>query len=179
MQYRRDYTAGGTYFFTVVLFRRMRLFVRSETVALLREAVRAEQQRRPFTIDAMVVLPDHIHALWTMPQGDADYSTRWRNIKKTVTAGIPPSQRPAVWGSRAEKKEQAIWQRRFWEHRIRDEADFLHHVNYIHYNPVKHGLVSRPVDWPYSSIHRAIRQGVISAAWGCSPVELPEWIGHE
>lgn len=77
------------------------------------------------------------------------------------------------------KGEQAIWQRRFWEHRIRDETDFAHHVDYIHYNPVKHGLVSRPVDWPYSSIHRAIRQGMIPPDWGNDPVEFPDTVGHE
>ena len=179
MQYRRDYTAGATYFFTVVIFRRIPLLGTPEAVTILREAVRAERQRRPFHIDAMVILPDHIHAIWTLSPDDADYSIRWRNIKRAFTARIPDPQRPAVLGSRERQGEQAIWQRRFWEHRIRDETDFAHHVNYIHYNPVKHGLVNRPVDWPYSSIHRAIRQGMIPPDWGSHPVEFPDTVGHE
>jgi putative transposase len=179
MQYRRDDTEGATYFFTVVVFRREPLLADPEKVDILREAVRTERQRRPFQIDAMVILPDHLHALWTLPPDDADYSIRWRNIKRAFTARIPDDQRPAVFGSRQRQGEQAIWQRRFWEHRIRDETDFAHHVNYIHYNPVKHGLVSRPVDWPYSSIHRAIRQGIIPADWGGDSIDIPDSVGHE
>lgn len=139
MQYRRDYTLGATYFFTVITFRRVPLFNRPEAVANLRAAFREEIARRPFTIDAIVIMPDHIHAIWTLPPDDADYSVRWRNIKRAFTATIPPKQRPAVFASRQRKQEQAIWQRRFWEHRIRGERDFEQHVNYIHYNPVKHG----------------------------------------
>ncbi len=99
-------------------------------------------------------VPDRLHTIWTLPEGDSDYSTRWRNIKRGFTAKVPSEERPAVWGSRTDKQEQAIWQRRFWEHRIRDERDFANHVQYIHYNPVKHGYVQQPEDWPYSSIHR-------------------------
>ena len=178
MQYRRDDTEGATYFFTVVVFRREPLLADPEKVDILREAVHTERQRRPFHIEAMVVLPDHLHALWTLPPDDADYSIRWRNIKRAFTARIPDDQRPAVFGSRQRQGEQAIWQRRFWEHRIRDETDFAHHVNYIHYNPVKHGLVNRPVDWPYSSIHRAIRQGIMPADWGGDSIDIPDSIGN-
>ena len=166
-------------FFTVVVFRRIPLLGTPEAVAILREAMRAEQQRRPFHVDAMVVLPDHLHSIWTLPPDDADYSIRWRTIKRAFTAQIPDAQRPAVFGSRERQGEQAIWQRRFWEHRIRDERDFAHHVDYIHYNPVKHGLVNRPVDWPYSRIHRAIRQGMIPADWGGDPIEIADSVGHE
>ena len=126
----------------------------------MRQAFKDEMVRRPFMIDAIVILPDHIHSLWTLPKDDADYSIRWRNIKRAFTQQIAPDDRPAVFASRRHKGEQAIWQRRFWEHRIRDDEDYSHHVDYIHYNPVKHGYVKRPVDWAYSSIHRYIRQGV-------------------
>ena len=154
MQYRRDATPGGTYFFTVAMFRRWPWFSDARYVAHLRQAFADEKARRPFAINAIVVMPDHLHTLWTLPEGDSDYSTRWRNIKRGFTVRVPAQERPAVWGSRADKQEQAIWQRRFWEHRIRDEADFANHVQYIHHNPVKHGYVERPEDWPYSSIHR-------------------------
>ncbi len=178
MHYRRDYTTGATYFFTVVTFRRIPLFTQPQLVASLRRAFQEEMARRLFTIDAIVVMPDHIHAVWTLPQDDADYSVRWRNIKRALTASVRTEQRPAVFGSRRHKKEQGIWQRRFWEHRIRDAQDFEHHVNYIHYNPVKHGYVSKPVDWPHSSIHRYVRQGILSADWG-NELTLPKNIGHE
>ena len=154
MQYRRDNTSGGTYFFTVVMFRRWPWFNDARYVAHLRQAFADEKARRPFEINAIVVMPDHLHTIWTLPEGDSDYSTRWRNIKRGFTAKVPAEERPAVRGSRADKQEQAIWQRRFWEHRIRDERDFANHVQYIHHNPVKHGYVERPEDWPYSSIHR-------------------------
>ena len=180
MHYRRDYTAGASYFFTVVMFRRLPLLGSREAVAILREAIRAEKARRPFQIDAMVILPDHIHALWTLPPDDADYSIRWRNIKRSFTQHTNPVKRPTVFGSRQRKGEQAIWQRRFWEHRIRTECDFNHHVDYIHYNPVKHGLVMRPVDWQYSSIHRYIQQGILTSDWGADCViNIPDATGYE
>ncbi|MGR9053429.1 MAG: REP-associated tyrosine transposase [Gammaproteobacteria bacterium] len=179
MQYRRDYSQGATYFFTVVTFMRQPLFGRPETVDYLRQAIRQEMERRPFVIDAVVVMPDHLHALWSLPTGDADYSIRWRDIKRAFTARIPENQRAHVRGSRQHKHEQAIWQRRFWEHRIRDECDFTHHVEYIHYNPVKHGYVRCPADWPYSSIHRYIRQGILSIDRGASPIIIADPIGHE
>jgi len=179
MQYRRDYTHGASYFFTVVTFQRAPLFSKPDAVAILRAAFHAEMARRPFTIDAIVIMPDHIHAIWTLPPNDADYSIRWRNIKRTFTASIPQEQRPIVFASRQRKQEQAIWQRRFWEHRIRDEKDFNQHIDYIHYNPVKHGKVTRPIDWSYSSIHRFIRETIISPDWGSCPVALPDQVGHE
>lgn len=179
MQYRRDYSQGAAYFFTVVTFMRQPLFNRPQSVESLRIATRLEMERRPFVIDAIVIMPDHIHAIWTLPTDDADYSIRWRNIKRAFTAGIPEHQRPNAHGSRQRKQEQAIWQRRFWEHRIRDERDFARHVDYIHYNPVKHGFVQRPIDWPYSSIHRYVRQGVLPADWGVSPLSIPDRIGQE
>jgi len=162
------------------MFRRLPLLESREAVAILREAIRAEKVRRLFQIDAMVILPDHIHAIWTLPLYDADYSIRWRNIKRTFTQEIEPVIRPTVFGSRQRKGEQAMWQRRFWEHRIRTESDFSHHVDYIHYNPVKHGLVTRPVDWQYSSIHRYIQQGILTADWGADCANnIPDTTGYE
>ena len=178
MHYRRHYSKGASYFFTVVTYGRRKIFNQSEAIVGLRSAFSSEIMRRPFYIEAIVIMPDHIHAIWTLPPEDEDYSIRWRNIKRLFTATIPPEQRPVVFGSRKNKKEQAIWQRRFWEHRIRDENDFNHHVEYIHYNPVKHGLVARPADWPYSSIHRYIRNQVISPEWG-SVLFLPDTLGRE
>jgi len=172
MQYRRDYTPGASYFFTLVTFQRRPLFDQADNVARLRKAFSDEMVRRPFHIDAIVILPDHIHAIWTLPDDDADYSIRWRNIKRAFTLAIPHQQRPEVVGSRQRKQEQAIWQRRFWEHRLRDEDDFNRHVDYIHYNPVKHGKVSLPVEWQESSIHRYIRNEVLSADWGGSPISI-------
>jgi putative transposase len=180
MQYRRDYTLGATYFFTVVTFRRLPLLGSQEAVAFLREAIRSEKIRRPFEIDAMVILPDHLHAIWTLPPDDADYSIRWRNIKRSFTQQMAVEDRPVVRGSRCRKGEQAVWQRRFWEHRIRNECDFNHHINYIHYNPVKHGLVKRVADWPYSSIHRYIQRGILNADWGVGDtVNMPNNTEYE
>ena len=179
MQYRRDYTPGASYFFTLVTFCRKPLFDQPESVADLRRAFSEEMARRPFFIDAIVIMPDHIHAIWTLPLNDADYSIRWRNIKRTFTLTIPQDKRPKVSGSRQRKQEQAIWQRRFWEHRIRDEKDFNRHVDYIHYNPVKHGKVALPIDWQFSSIHRYIRHKILPPDWGNSPIALFDDVGYE
>jgi putative transposase len=156
MRYCRNHTQGASYFFTVITFRRVRFLTSKAAVNQLHQAFKDEMTRRPFMIDAIVILPDHIHSLWTLPKDDADYSIRCRNIKRAFTQQITPDDRPAVFASRRHKGEQVIWQRRFWEHRIRDDKDFSHHVDYIHYNPVKHGYVKRPADWVYSSIHRYI-----------------------
>ena len=154
MEYRRDRTPGGSYFFTVVTYGRRPLFDDPATIGRLRAAFGIVKSHRPFRIEASVVLPDHLHMIWTLPEGDSDYSTRWGAIKGRFTALLPAHLRPDPPGARKRRKEQAVWQRRFWEHRIRDEADHEHCVAYIHWNPVKHGLVSDPTDWPYSSIHR-------------------------
>ncbi len=157
--YRRNFVAGGTYFFTATLAdRKCDWLVRH--VDSLRVAFRHARRERPFAIEALVVLPDHLHCVWTLPPGDADYSHRWRLIKArflkdVLLAGAPIHQ--------SAKGEYNVWQRRFWEHTVRDEADLLAHVDYIHYNPVKHGLVTRVSDWPYSSFHRFVRMGWLSA----------------
>ena len=153
---------GATYFFTVALLdRRSSLLV--EQVDLLRAAVRKARAARPFQIDAWVVLPDHMHCLWTLPEGDSDYSSRWRDIKVRFSRGLPKTE---VVRYRAQKRgERGIWQRRFWEHTIRDEADYLTHLNYIHLNPLKHGLVEHVKDWPYSSFHRYVKAGFYPENW--------------
>lgn len=162
MRYRRANVAGATYFFTVNLAdRRTGLLV--EHVDALREALQRIKRAHPFRIDAMVVLPDHLHALWTLPPGDADFATRWMLIKAGFSRQIPPSERRTP--SRVSKGERGIWQRRYWEHLIRDERDFARHVDYVHFNPVKHGLVKRAVEWPHSSIHRYVRLGAVNPDW--------------
>ena len=163
VNYRRDRTPGATWFFTVAIAdRQSDLLVRE--IERLRAAVRRVRTDWPFRIDAWVVLPDHMHALWTLPQGDNDFSTRWRLIKSNFSRALPRGE--PISPSRARKGERGLWQRRFWEHRIRDEADFRRHMDYIHINPVKHGYVRRVVDWPFSTFGRYVQQGVYSADWG-------------
>ncbi|MGH8159629.1 MAG: REP-associated tyrosine transposase [Rhodanobacter sp.] len=166
MHYRRSNAAGGTYFFTVNLADRSSCLL-VEHVDTLRDAVRMVKQKRPFDILAWVVLPEHMHAVWTLPPDDADFSTRWSLIKATFSRGI--EQGEAIGASRLRKGERGVWQRRFWEHQIRDEHDLAHHVDYVHINPVKHGHAARASDWPFSSIHRYIRQGMLAADWACDP----------
>lgn len=163
MRYRRANVKGGTYFFTVNLAeRKLRLLV--DYVDVLRNAVKMVKQKHPFYIDAFVVLPDHLHAMWTLPEGDADFATRWMLIKGNFSRGIAKGERCNA--SRIKKSERGIWQRRYWEHWIRDEIDYARHVDYIHFNPVKHGYVELVVDWEYSSIHRYIAAGKIDRDWG-------------
>jgi putative transposase len=133
-------------------------------IAVLRVAFRRELQRHPFRIEAIVVLPDHLHCIWTLPAHDADFPGRWRRIKSAFSSALPKTER--ISSSRRMKNERGVWQRRYWEHLIRDERDFNAHVDYIHFNPVKHQHVKRAADWPYSSFHRYVREGLISADWG-------------
>lgn len=164
MRYRRARIDGATYFFTVNLAERSsRLLV--DRIDDLREAVRGVRQEHPFEILAWVVMPDHIHAVWRLPESDADYATRWALINAGFSRRIPKTER--IRESRERKGERGIWQRRFWEHLIRDDTDLQRHVDYTHYNPVKHGYAPRAVDWQFSSIHRYVRQGLVFADWGC------------
>ncbi|MNP17726.1 Transposase IS200 like protein [compost metagenome] len=163
MRYRRAITPGATYFFTVNLEdRSQRLLV--DHIATLRVVTRQVKATHPFEIRAMVVLPEHIHAIWTLPEGDEDFSTRWSLIKSGFSRHLPRTE--TISHSRHTKRERGIWQRRYWEHRIRDEEDLQQHVDYIHFNPVKHGHASSATDWPYSSIHRYIRMGLLPENWG-------------
>lgn len=180
MRYRRSLTEGGTYFFTVVTHDRRKFLCSTENVSLLREAFRFVMTYHPFKIDAFVLLPDHLHCIWTLPEGDNDFSTRWRLIKNTFTHTCDPVLRGNTNISRQKKGEQAIWQRRFWEHQIRDNDDLTRHVEYIHYNPVKHGLADAPRDWEYSSFHRYVHQGIHDLGWGAkNVVPFEDAIGYE
>lgn len=163
MHYRRSRISGGTFFFTVNLADRNNRLL-TEHVGVLRETCRKVRQRHPFGIVAMVVLPEHLHAIWTLPPGDRDYPLRWSLIKAGFSHVMMKTER--VSESRTYKRERGIWQRRYWEHQIRNQDDLARHVDYIHFNPVKHGHVRSPVEWPYSSIHRYIRKGVVPFDWG-------------
>ena len=165
VQYRRSRIAGGTFFFTVNL-RDCHDALLCEHVNALRGIVRNVRAMLPFTIDAMVVLPDHSHAVWTLAPGDADYARRMRLIKARFTRYLTGGGMAIAKDARG---DYAFWQKRIREHTIRDERDFEAHVNYVHINPVKHGYVARAADWPHSTIHRYIKTGVLSADWACSP----------
>ncbi len=161
-QYRRNFVAGGSYFFTVNLAERRLRFL-TENIGVLRQAFRYVRRRHPFSIEAIVILPDHLHTIWTLPEGDADFPVRWQLIKAAFSRSLPGGER--ISASRAAKGERGIWQRRYWEHTLRDERDFARHMDYIHFNPVKHGYVPRVADWPYSSFHRMVRLGIYPEDW--------------
>jgi putative transposase len=169
MRYRRIMTPGATYFFTVNLADRANSLL-IDRIDSLREAVRQVKTRYPFDILAWVVLPDHMHAIWNMPPHDPDYPKRWRLIKQRFSKSI--ERKEVIRPSRQHKGEREIWQRRFWEHQIRDERDLQNHLDYVHINPAKHGYVARASDWPYSSIHRYIREGAITPDWACEPDDI-------
>ena len=162
MRYRRSYVEGGTYSFTVNLLERDKSLL-VDYVDCLRHSIRWVKERHPFGIDAWVVLPDHMHAVWTLPEGDADYSSRWREIKKRFSKSLPKVE--MVSEVRRRKGERGIWQRRFWEHTIKNEQDHKYHVDYVHFNPLKHGLVENLRDWPFSSFHKLVKDGVYTMDW--------------
>ncbi|MCP4746622.1 MAG: transposase [Desulfobacteraceae bacterium] len=167
MRYRRARVNGGTYFFTVVTCKRRRILTHNNNVSLLRKAFRFVMKKYPFKVDAMVVLPEHLHCIWTLPQGDRQFSTRWRLIKNFFTRNCEAKYKQIRTDSLGRTiRRQGIWQGRFWEHLIRDDRDFANHVEYTHYNPVKHGFVSAPIEWPYSSFRKYVRQGLYEAQWG-------------
>jgi len=172
--YRRVWIPGGTYFFTVALAdRRSMLLV--DRIADLRAAIQIARAARPFTTDAIVVLPDHLHAVWTLPVGDADYATRWSHIKAIFVRTLSASEHAR--SSRIRKRERGIWQRRYWTRAIVDEADLAAHIDYVHINPVKHGLVSRTSDWPWSSFRRYVRDGYLQETWAAP--ESGKAVGRE
>jgi putative transposase len=169
-QFRRKHVPGGSFFFTLVTEPRAPIFCTDSSRRLLGAVIRNCRKRWPFRIDAMVLLDEHLHAIWTLPEGDTRYSARWGWIKKEFTkaylaAGGLEHVRNA---SRLKQRRRGIWQRRFWEHALRDETDFARHFDYIHYNPVKHGHVACARDWPYSTFQRWVEQGVNSPDWGCN-----------
>ena len=162
VNYRRDLTPGGTYFFTLALMNRNSNYLTTH-IQLLGRSFRHARKDNPFITEAIVVLPEHLHVIWRLPDGDCDYSTRWRQIKTYFTQELINAGVPLVRNSR---RECNLWQRRFWEHCIRDERDLEQHVAYIHYNPVKHGLVATAIDWPFSSLHSYVKKGVLCKDWG-------------
>ncbi|MEO6024875.1 MAG: transposase [Burkholderiales bacterium] len=169
MRYRRATLAGATYFFTVNLAERRGDHL-TRHIDLLRDVIHRVKIAHLFHIDAMVVLPDHIHAIWTMPDYDTDYPMRWSLIKAGISRRLGKTER--INESRQSKRERGIWQRRYWEHLIRNEHDYAAHFDYIHINPVKHGYVIRAVAWPHSSIHQYVERGMVAADWGLSPMML-------
>jgi putative transposase len=181
MRYRRVAVPGATYFFTVVTYRRQPLFSDANAVGLLQAAIEQVRERRPFEVEAQVVMPDHIHAIWALPDDDCDYPTRWRLIKEAFTRAYGPGRSlPARDAGRRARGERTVWQRRYWEHLVRDDEDFSAHVEYIHFNPVKHGFASAPRDWPHSTFLYWVGRGLYEASWGSQgPIELPAWAGHE
>lgn len=171
VRYRRNYVPGGTYFFTLALADR-----RGDALVKHIDALRASfskaRRERSFTVDAIVVLPDHLHSMVTLPEGDADFSGRWRRIKGLFSRSVAAADTRL-----APDAAGRLWQRRFWEHTIRDDDDFSRHFDYIHFNPVKHGLVDRVCDWPYSSFHLYVRRGWLTADWGGDAAERGFWLG--
>ena len=183
MKYRRTFAPGGTFFFTLVTYQRRKIFTSPDPIELLRDAFRYTMEHNPFTIVASVILPEHMHFIWKLPPEDGDYSTRWRLVKSDFTRHWDPKSAGWVEGdsttltasknfpetqyssSRIQKGEKEVWQRRFWEHLIRDETDLSRHVEYIHYNPVKHGLVTSPWEWEYSSFRKYVKDGIYPSDW--------------
>lgn len=165
MRYRRATAAGGSYFFTVNLADRS-----ADTLVQhiddLRAMIQQVKEGHPFSIVAMVVLPEHLHAIWRLPPGDADYPLRWSLIKSGFSRRVAKGEN--IHASRQVKRERGIWQRRYWEHQIRDDDDLARHVDYIHYNPVKHGWVARVMDWPHSTFHEYVKREMVTADWGGS-----------
>lgn len=155
--YRRNRVEGGCYFFTVTLRDRSSdLLIRH--VDLLRDAFAVCLRNRPFAMDAVVILPDHLHAIWTLPEGDSDYPGRWKAIKAKFTRSL----------RRGGLMQASPWQARYWEHTLRDNLDWRRHMDYIHYNPVKHGYVTSPYEWKYSSFHRCVGEGFYDKDWGAA-----------
>ena len=165
-QYRRIYAPGASWFFTVNLTHRLNNRLLVERVDLLREAFLYVKKRKPFDINAVVIMPDHLHCIWTLPEGDVDYSGRWNLLKGYFSRGIPKGE--AISQSRSKRRERGLWQRRFWAHMLINQDDFNVHFDYIHWNPVKHGWAEFVRDWPYSSFHYYVDSGVYSIDWGHS-----------
>jgi putative transposase len=184
MRYRRVFQPGGTFFLTLVTLERREVFVTTTAISNLDIAIKKVHAKFPFEVEALVVLPDHLHMIWTLPPGDSNYSTRVRLLKTYFTklhGNSMPRAKPTA--SRASKNEQAVWQRRYWEHTICSERDFQTHLDYIHFNPVKHKLVTAARDWTHSTFLSWVEQGVYDMNWGSDDTEdnavPPIWIGHE
>ncbi len=179
--YRRWYEPGGTYFFTAVAHVRRPIFCGDMARGCLHDGIEIVRKKWPFKLVAIVLLPDHIHTVWTLPPGDARYPTRWQRLKEEFTraylgrggAEVPPSL------SRLLQGERGVWQRRYWEHTVSDEEDLKRCVDYVHWNPKKHGYVDNVRDWPWSSFHRYVGWGEYTLDWGAKDptpdYNDPEW----
>lgn len=168
-RYRRSFVAGGTFFFTVTLAHPSSKLL-TEHIERLKWAYLKTKEQHPFITLAYCCLPNHLHVLWKMPESDGDFAIRWQQIKRRFSTGLPANEHRSE--SKVKKREKGIWQRRYWEHQIRDENDLLNHIAYIHFNPVKHGLVQCVKDWPYSSFHHFVEQGKLSVDWGVDSVAI-------
>jgi len=168
MKYRRVFNSGTSYFFTVMTSQRQPLFSNDKAVYLFCDAIRHVMKTHPFIQDAFVIMPDHIHCIWSLPDGDEDYSTRWQLVKNCF---MKKSHLLNIKGQ--------CWQACYCEHSLRDDKDYLCHLEYIHYNPVKHGLSKSPIAWPYSSFHQYVAFGVYQHNWGSGKLVLPDYIGNE
>ena len=178
-QYIRAKTTGAYYFFTVVTHQRQKILCKPEVRAALRNAINEVRQTMPFDIIAWVLLPDHMHCIWALPTGDYDYSNRLARIKRKVSKQCRTKVKNNHLSPSLKKgKEIGFWQRRFWEHQIRDEIDLKNHINYVHFNPVKHGFCDVASQWQWSSLLRYIKQGKHSKDWG-KGIDIPKSIGHE
>ena len=179
--YRRPKLPGGTFFFTVVTCRRRKILTNPDCRDTMRNVIEHVRKKRPFTIESLVLLPDHLHCIWKLPKNDDEVSIRWNLIKSGFSKLMKPVYHKYEWmtDSKTSKRETTIWQRRYWEHQIRDDRDFEKHMDYIHYNPVKHGLANRVKDWPYSTFHRFVKEGIYPETWGGeSTVELEQEFGE-
>jgi putative transposase len=180
-EYRRNYVPGGTYFFTVVSHQRAPILTTDLGRKCLRQALTQEQAKRPFEVVAIVLLPDHLHTVWKLPAGDADYSLRWSKIKEQFTRFFLElgGQEGAQTTSRVRHRERSVWQRRFWEHTCRDDDDLKRCIDYIHWNPIKHGLAVRVKEYPWSSFRKWVELGEYDLDWGaenpCPAYDAPEW----
>ena len=177
--YRRAHTPGGTYFFTVKTYERQLVLTQGRVRSALRKAIAEVRGMRSFETIAWVLLPDHLHTIWRMPEHDSDFSLRWSLIKQHVTRECGDEVGDtAPTRSREKRREGTLWQRRFWEHMIRDDTDLRQHIDYIHYNPVKHRYVTRVSDWPYSTFHRFVRQGIYPTDWASADETLDQPFGE-
>jgi putative transposase len=172
--YRRSYVAGGTYFFALVTYNRRPILTADLGRRYLREAILTVKDAAPFDLFSICLLPNHLHTVWMLPRDDTDYSTRWKRIKHEFTSRWLSAGGTEAVVTTAERKEgrRGVWQPRYWEHTIRDEKDLERCVDYIHWNPRKHGLVRRVQDWPYSTFHRFVREGQYEPHWGSTPASI-------
>ena len=173
--YRRSLVAGGTYFFTIALVDRQSGLLINE-IDKLRTAYKKVINKWPFETVAICILPEHLHAIWTLPTNDSDYATRWQHFKRWFSLELPAASERSQ--SKMNRREKGLWQRRYWEHLIRDENDLRRHIDYVYHNPVKHGLVNQVKDWPFSSFHRDVQRGIFSLDWGCDVEDLGEGFGE-